>query len=107
MASEKVIPTERELEKFDLTDDHTVNLIQQAELSDQADRQLTIRQALKKYKKAVFWAMFLSTALVMEGYDLVIVSAIFHQIQLKPVRTNQSVLDHLILRPDPVQRAIR
>lgn len=43
MASEKVIPTERELEKFDLTDDHTVNLIQQAELSDQADRQLTIR----------------------------------------------------------------
>lgn len=51
--------------------------------------------------------MFLSTALVMEGYDLVIVSAIFHQIQLKPVRTNQSVLDHLILRPDPVQGAIR
>lgn len=74
MAPDKVIPTERELETFDLNDPRTVELIRQAEQSDQADRQLTIPEALKKYKKAVFWAMFLSTALVMEGYDLVIVS---------------------------------
>lgn len=73
MAPEKIIPTERELEKFDLSDPRTVELIRQAEQSDHADRQLTIPAALKKYKKAVFWAMFLSTALVMEGYDLVIV----------------------------------
>jgi SP family general alpha glucoside:H+ symporter-like MFS transporter len=36
-----------------------------------------VRQALSKYKKAVFWAMFLSTSLIMEGYDLVIVSTFF------------------------------
>lgn len=73
MATEKVAPTNRELEAFELSNLDVVELIHQAELSDAADRQLTIRQALKKYKKAVFWAMFLSTSLIMEGYDLVIV----------------------------------
>lgn len=69
MSSEKVVPKERE------TDSNAtiMELIQQAQQSDIADRQLTIMQALKKYKKAVFWAMFLSTSLVMEGYDITIV----------------------------------
>lgn len=71
---EKVIPTEVELEQLDLDDQHTQDLIQRAQASDAADRQLTVRQALKKYKKAVAWALFLSTSLIMEGYDLVIVS---------------------------------
>lgn len=70
---EKVVPTEVELEQLDLDDQHTQDLIQRAQASDAADRQLTVRQALKKYKKAVAWALFLSTSLIMEGYDLVIV----------------------------------
>lgn len=49
-------------------------LISQAQASADADSKLTVRQALKKHKKAVFWAMILSTSLIMEGYDLVIVS---------------------------------
>lgn len=70
----RVVPTERELKGFDLDNVDVVELIHRAEEGDAADRLLTVRQALKKYKKAVFWAMFLSTSLVMEGYDLVIVS---------------------------------
>lgn len=77
MPSEKVVPTEQELQAFDLNDPTIVELIHHAQQSDEADRQLTIRQALKKYKKAVFWAMFLSTSLIMEGYDLVIVRGIY------------------------------
>jgi SP family general alpha glucoside:H+ symporter-like MFS transporter len=50
-----------------------VDLIHHAQASDEADRQLTFRQALTKYKKAVFWAMILSTSLIMEGYDVVMV----------------------------------
>jgi len=73
MAPEKVIPTERELGKFDLNSPQVVELIHHAQESDAADRLLTVREALKKYKKAVFWAMFLSTSLIMEGYDVVIV----------------------------------
>lgn len=49
-------------------------LVRQAKDSADADSKLSIMQALGKYKKAVFWAMILSTSLVMEGYDLVIVS---------------------------------
>jgi SP family general alpha glucoside:H+ symporter-like MFS transporter len=70
----QIVPTEHELKGFDLNNPDIVELIHHAEQSDAADRLLTVRQALKKYKKAVFWAMFLSTSLIMEGYDLVIVS---------------------------------
>jgi len=69
----KIVPNQHELRGFDLNDPATIELVHRAELGDEADRKLTIRQALKIYKKAVFWAMFLSTSLIMEGYDLVIV----------------------------------
>lgn len=67
----RVIPTERELQTFDLNDPAVVDLIHRAQEGDLRDRQLTVRQALKKYKRAVFWAMILSTSLIMEGYDVV------------------------------------
>lgn len=73
MAVDTVVLTERELERLQLGGAETLDLVNQAQESDAADRLLTIRAALSKYKKAVFWAMFLSTSLIMEGYDLVIV----------------------------------
>jgi hypothetical protein len=73
MEDEKVVPTVQELASFDLNDPTIIELIHQAQDSDAADRLLTIKQALKKYKKAVFWAMLLSTSLIMEGYDVVVV----------------------------------
>jgi SP family general alpha glucoside:H+ symporter-like MFS transporter len=74
MTTEKIVPTDRELHNIELNNPDVIELTRQAEESDAADRLLTVRQALIKYKKAVFWAMFLSTSLIMEGYDLVIVS---------------------------------
>jgi SP family general alpha glucoside:H+ symporter-like MFS transporter len=74
MTTEKIVPTDRELQNIELNNPDVLELTRQAEASDAADRLLTVRQALAKYKKAVFWAMFLSTSLIMEGYDLVIVS---------------------------------
>lgn len=76
MESEKIVPTVDELKSLDLSDPAIVELIHRAQEGDAADRLLTIGQALKKYKKAVFWAMLLSTSLIMEGYDLVIVRAL-------------------------------
>jgi SP family general alpha glucoside:H+ symporter-like MFS transporter len=49
-------------------------LVAKAEESDRLDHELTLKQAVHKYKKALFWAMFLSLTLVMEGYDVVVVS---------------------------------
>jgi SP family general alpha glucoside:H+ symporter-like MFS transporter len=76
MAVDTVVLTEREVQRLQLGGAETLELVNQAQESDAADRLLTIRAALTKYKSAVFWAMFLSTSLVMEGYDLVIVSEI-------------------------------
>lgn len=68
-----VVPTERELKIIDASSYEMQDLIREAESADAADQALGIMEALKKYKKAVFWAMFLSTSLIMEGYDVVIV----------------------------------
>ena len=73
MAPEPIIPTKQELVGLDLNDPQILELIQRARDADVADKQLTVRQALNKYKKAVFWGSILSVSLIMEGYDLVIV----------------------------------
>jgi SP family general alpha glucoside:H+ symporter-like MFS transporter len=73
MDTEKIVPTEQELKGFDLNDPAVIELIHHARDGDAADRSLTVVQALKKYKKAVFWAVLLSTSLIMEGYDIIIV----------------------------------
>lgn len=73
MAAQRIVPSDREVAELQRAEGQTADLIRQAQESDETDRKLTIRQAVSKYKKAVFWAMFLSTSLVMEGYDLVIV----------------------------------
>ncbi|OQV07723.1 hypothetical protein CLAIMM_12118 [Cladophialophora immunda] len=83
MEESKVVPTHLEQQSIDLSDADTLDLIRHAQESDAADRLLTVRQALKKYKKAVFWAMFLSTSLVMEGYDLVIITSFYGQTQFQ------------------------
>ncbi|OIW33163.1 putative maltose permease [Coniochaeta ligniaria NRRL 30616] len=38
---------------------------------------MTIREAVKLYPKAIMWSLFFSTAVAMEGYDLVLVSSLF------------------------------
>lgn len=106
MATTTVVPTERELKVIDFSNTDVQDLIREAEANDIADRSLTVMEALKKYKKAVFWAMFLSTSLIMEGYDVVIVS------QLEPIESlcvivSDMIEDHLILRADAVSRALR
>ncbi|KAL2802977.1 general substrate transporter [Aspergillus granulosus] len=82
MAARRIVPSDREVEEVHRAGVQA-DLIRQAQESDEADRKLTIRQALAKYKKAVFWAMFLSTSLIMEGYDLVLVTSFYGQTQFK------------------------
>lgn len=80
MASQVVVPTEHGLRDLNLSDPEVQALIEQAEKGNEQDRQLSLLDAVKKYKKACFWAMALSTSLIMEGYDVVIVS--FPQLSL-------------------------
>lgn len=71
--TEKVTTTHLE-RAFDTSTPEAQRLIALAQEGDELDASLTIKQALRKYKKAVFWALALSTALIMEGYDVVMVS---------------------------------
>ena len=50
------------------------DLIMKAQLSDDRDRALTVREAFSKYRTAMMWSIILSVALVMDGFYVVIVS---------------------------------
>lgn len=50
--------------------------LRQAEDAADEERNMTVREAFKYYRKAVLWSVVLSTALIMEGYDVVIVCTV-------------------------------
>ncbi|KAM0228584.1 hypothetical protein ACHAP5_011905 [Fusarium lateritium] len=77
MTDTKIVPVQKGLGGLDLNSPRTLELIQQAQDADAADKQLTIKEALKKYKKAVLWACLLSVTLIMEGYDLVMIGSFY------------------------------
>lgn len=48
--------------------------LHEAENAAAASKSITMRETWHSYKKAILWSMVLSTALIMEGFDVVIVS---------------------------------
>ncbi|KAJ9092418.1 hypothetical protein QFC20_007373 [Naganishia adeliensis] len=53
------------------------DLIKDAAQADQIEHEMGVRQALRIHKKAVFWSMALSAALIMEGYDVVLIASFY------------------------------
>ncbi|KAG5914304.1 hypothetical protein E4U61_005894 [Claviceps capensis] len=53
------------------------NLAQEAAAATQAEHTMGLVKSFKLYKKACLWSIFLSTCLVMEGFDLVLLSTLF------------------------------
>ena len=51
---------------FGKTEEEFRQLLLDAKEADEEDRRLTIRQALRKFRPAVIWAMVLSLTLIME-----------------------------------------
>lgn len=54
-----------------------VDLGNEAKIASDAEHSMTVREAARLYPKAIFWSLFFSTAVAMEGYDLVLVSSLF------------------------------
>ncbi|KAM0547302.1 hypothetical protein ACHAPJ_010437 [Fusarium lateritium] len=48
-------------------------LVHEAAVGSDDEQSLTLRQALKIYRKGVFWSLVISTAVIMEGYDMALV----------------------------------
>ncbi|KAJ7362354.1 trehalose transport-related protein [Mycena albidolilacea] len=59
--------------------DNYADVVQAAAQADQAEHKMTIREALRIHKKAVFWSVVLSAALIMEGYDVVVIASFYEQ----------------------------
>ena len=47
----------------------------EAQVATTKEHNLTLSQALRAYPKAIMWSILLSSAVVMEGYDTILVSA--------------------------------
>jgi hypothetical protein len=47
---------------------------EEARLATSKEHNLTIRQGIRAYKKAIGWSILLSSAVIMEGYDTILVS---------------------------------
>lgn len=65
-------------------DDHAPNYdaVKDTSFAKQAaeeEHSLTLLQAIRKYPKAVMWSVLLSTSIIMEGYDIVLISSFFAQ----------------------------
>ncbi|KAK5138073.1 hypothetical protein LTR08_005871 [Meristemomyces frigidus] len=52
-------------------------LSSEAKAATEEEHAMTIRQAIVRYKRAALWSMFFSTAVAMEGYDLVLISGFY------------------------------
>lgn len=53
------------------------NLVREAAAAAEAERKMGLWAALKLYPHAVGWSILLSTAVIMEGYDVVLLSQFF------------------------------
>ncbi|KAJ5588167.1 hypothetical protein N7537_010845 [Penicillium hordei] len=59
--------------------DNTATLLDEARRATHSEHELTFLRALQLYPKAVAWSIFLSLALIMEGYDMKLVGSLFAQ----------------------------
>ncbi|VUC37244.1 unnamed protein product [Clonostachys rosea] len=92
--------------KLNLDEPEFVKLIDDAKASNEADALLTVRQALKKYRVAMFWAMIMSVALIMEGFDGNMMSSFYGQSQFRERFGTYSEKEGMKLIPTPWQTGL-
>ncbi|KZP02050.1 hypothetical protein FIBSPDRAFT_655333, partial [Athelia psychrophila] len=57
----------------------SATVVQDAAKADHAEHDMSPRKAFCIHKKAILWSMALSGALIMDGYDLVIIGSFYGQ----------------------------
>lgn len=65
------------VQKLADSDPKFVLLSSEAKTATEAEHAMTVRQAIRLYPRAVAWSMFFSTAVAMEGYDIVLISGFY------------------------------
>ena len=54
-----------------------VGTVKDAAHADEIEHKQTLSEAFAIHKKAIFWSMALSAALIMEGYDVVVIGSFY------------------------------
>ncbi|KAJ0417557.1 sugar transporter [Aspergillus carlsbadensis] len=62
------------MERFAEADPKFEIITAEAKLATEAEHALTVREAIRKYPRAIAWSIFFSSAIAMEGYDKVLVN---------------------------------
>lgn len=60
----------REIDDYD-------NVVAEARQATEDQHAMTLREGLRRYPKAVAWSMLLSTAIIMEGFDVVLLGSFY------------------------------
>lgn len=64
-------------EKLAMTEHHED--IKQAEHAAEEEREQTLMESIRLHPKAVMWSVLLSTCIIMEGYDIVLINSFYAQ----------------------------
>lgn len=70
-------PEDSVVRKASIAIPHFASLSTEAQDATSKEHQMSLLQALKLYPKAVGWSILLSTAIVMEGYDVVLIASFY------------------------------
>lgn len=52
-------------------------MLRDAAAADAAEHKMTIKDGWRTHRKAIMWSMLLSAALIMEGYDVVVIGSFY------------------------------
>jgi SP family general alpha glucoside:H+ symporter-like MFS transporter len=55
------------------------SIIRDGAKADRAEHNMSLKEAFYAHKKAILWSMALSAALIMEGYDVVVIASFYGQ----------------------------
>lgn len=76
-SSNALQPTQTALRKMSVVNADLPQLLSEANEATTAEKNMSIRQAFKTYPRAVIFSIILSTAIVMEGYDVVLLANLY------------------------------
>lgn len=74
-AQEVAVPKHQDL--YRLSIDAVPVMTQGARAAADSEREMTVRQALRTCHKGLFWSLVFTTAIVMEGFDLALLSGFY------------------------------
>lgn len=76
-APQEIGPDVEKVRRMSLTNPYIGDLTNEAAKATEAERTMTLMEGLRTYPKAVGWSVLLSAAIIMEGFDLVLIANLF------------------------------